>query len=139
MRDWAAALVEQSRAEGVELTGDGGLLTGLVCQVLQNGLQVEMSDHLGYEPHAVEGRGSGNSRNGSYPKTVTTEIGEVGLRVPRDRNGTFDAVTVGKGRRRLDGLTGNVMSLYPLIVPWSVQAPCAAGGPRGLHAASPSC
>jgi transposase-like protein len=94
MRDWAFALVEQARAEGVELTGDGGLLTGLVRQVLQTGLEVEMTDHVGYEPHAVEGRGSGNSRNGSYPKTVTTEIRKVQLRVPRDRNGTFDPVTV---------------------------------------------
>lgn len=39
-----------------------------------------MTDHLVYEPHAPEGRGTGNSRNGHYPKTVTTEIGEVGLR-----------------------------------------------------------
>ena len=112
MRDWAAALVEQARADGVELTGDGGLLTGLVRQVLQTGLEVEMTDHVGYEPHAAEGRGSGNSRNGSYPKTVTTEIGKVQLQVPRDRNGTFDPVTVRKGERRLDGLTGNVISLY---------------------------
>jgi putative transposase len=67
--------------------------------VLQTGLEVEMTDHVGYEPHAVEGRGSGNSRNGSYPKTVTTEIGKVGLRVPRDRNGTFEPVTVRKGER----------------------------------------
>ena len=89
MRDWAAELVERARSEGVELTGDNGLLTALVRQVLQTGLEVEMTDHLGYEPHAVEGRGSGNSRNGSYPKTVTTEIGKVDLRVPRDRNGTL--------------------------------------------------
>ncbi len=60
----------------------------------------------------MEGRGSGNSRNGSYPKTVTTEIGKVDLAVPRDRNSTFEPVTVPKGQRRLDGLTGNVFSLY---------------------------
>ena len=54
----------------------------------------------------MAGRGSGNSRNGSYPKTVTTEIGPVELRVPRDRNATFDPVTVPKGQRRLDGLIG---------------------------------
>src|SRR5580765_3872917 len=112
MRDWADELVARARTEGVELTGDGGLLTALVRQVLQTGLEVEMTDHLGYEPHAVEGRGSGNSRNGSYPKTVTTEIGKVDLRVPRDRNASFDPVTVPKGQRRLDGLTGNVVSLY---------------------------
>lgn len=58
------------------------------------------------------GRGSGNSRNGSYPETVTTEIGEVDLRIPRDRNGTFEPVTVPKFERRLDGLSGNVISLY---------------------------
>jgi putative transposase len=112
MRDWAAELVDRARADGVELTGDNGLLTALVRQVLQTGLEVEMTDHLGYEPHAVVGRGSGNSRNGSYPKTVTTEIGKVELRVPRDRNATFDPVTVPKGTRRLDGLSGNVISLY---------------------------
>ena len=112
MADWAELLVAQARADGVELTGDGGLLTGLVRQVLQTGLEVEMSEHLGYERHAVEGRGSGNSRNGSTPKTVTTEIGEVGLAVPRDRAGTFEPTTVPKHRRRLDGLSGNVISLY---------------------------
>ena len=106
-----AELVARARADGVELTGDDGLLTALVRQVLQTGLEVEMTDHLGYETHAGEGRGSGNSRNGSYPKTVTTEVGKVGLRVPRDRNASFDPVTVRKGQRRLDGLTANVISL----------------------------
>jgi putative transposase len=112
MREWAEALVEQARSQGVELTGDQGLLTALVRQVLQTGLQVELADHLGYEPHAVEGRGSGNSRNGSYPKTVTTEVGKVTVEVPRDRNGSFEPQTVPKGVRRLDGFNANVISLY---------------------------
>ena len=112
MDAWAAELVERARAEGVALTGDGGLLTDLMRHVLQRGLEVEMTEHLGYEPHATEGRGTGNSRNGTYPKTVTTEIGQVGLEVPRDRAGTFEPVTVPKHQRRLDGLTGNVISLY---------------------------
>ena len=93
MRDWAELLVARARTEGVELTGEDGLLTGLVRQVLQTGLEVEMADHLGYERHAVSGRGSGNSRNGTSPKTVTTEIGRVDLAVPRDRAGTFAPVT----------------------------------------------
>ena len=112
MSDWAELLVARARDEGVELTGDGGLLTGLVRQVLQTGLEVEMAEHLGYERHAREGRGTPNSRNGSTPNTVKTEIGEVGLRVPRDRAGTVEPVTVPKHRRRLDGLSGNVISLY---------------------------
>ena len=112
MRDWAELLVARARTEGVELTGEDGLLTGLVRQVLQTGLEVEMAEHLGYERHAVGGRGSGNSRNGTTPKTVKTEIGQVDLRVPRDRAGTFAPVTVPKHQRRLDGLSGNVISLY---------------------------
>ncbi|MDG2112209.1 MAG: IS256 family transposase [Actinomycetota bacterium] len=112
MKDWADRLVTRARSEGVELTGDGGLLTALVRQVLQTGLEVEMTDHLGYEPHAIEGRGSGNSRNGTTPKTVTTEIGQIDLAVPRDRAGTFDPVTVPKQQRRLEGLSANVISLY---------------------------
>ena len=112
MQDFAQALVDQARADGVDLTGEGGLLTGFIRQVLQTGLEVEMSEHLGYEPHAVEGRGSGNSRNGYSPKRVTTEIGQVDISVPRDRAGTFDPVTVPKHQRRLDGLSGNVISLY---------------------------
>ena len=59
MREWAEELVARAREEGVELTGDDGLLTELVRQVLQTGLEVEMTDHLGYEPHAAAGRGVG--------------------------------------------------------------------------------
>ena len=71
-----------------------------------------MTEHLGYERHAVEGRRSRNSRNGSTPKRVTTEIGEVDLAVPRGRAGTFEPATVPKHRRRLEGLSANVISLY---------------------------
>jgi transposase-like protein len=84
----------------------------MVRHVLQTGLEVELTEHLGYEPYDSIGHGSGNSRNGSYPKTVTTDIGEVELRMPRDRNGTFEPATIPKHQRRLDGLTGNVISLY---------------------------
>ena len=112
MREWAEQLVARARAEGVDLTGDDGLLTAMVRQVLQTGLEVELTDYLGYEPHDPAGRGSGNSRNGTSRKTVTTDVGDVELAIPRDRNGTFEPQTVPKHQRRLDGLTGNVISLY---------------------------
>jgi transposase-like protein len=112
MRDWAQQLVSRARDEGVALTGDEGLLTSMVKEVLQAGLDVEMADHLGYEPYEPTGRGSGNSRNGGYPKTVSTDVGPVELRMPRDRQGTFEPVTVPKHVRRLEGLGANVISLY---------------------------
>ena len=111
-RAWAQALVERARSEGVALTGEDGLLTSMVKEVLQAGLDVEMAEHLGYEPYEAAGRNSGNSRNGSYPKTVTTDVGPVELAMPRDRQGTFDPVTVPKHVRRLEGLGANVLSLY---------------------------
>ena len=112
MRDWAERLVAQARADGVALTGEGGLLTDLMRNVLQTGLEVEMAEHLGYERGGAPPGGVGNARNGAYDKTVTTEIGEVELRVPRDRQGTFEPAIVPKYQRRLDGLAGNVISLY---------------------------
>lgn len=111
-RAWAQELVDRARSEGVALTGEDGLLTSMVREVLQAGLDVEMAEHLGYEPYESVGRGSGNSRNGSYPKTVKTDVGPVELRVPRDREGTFEPVTVPKHVRRLEGLGANVLSLY---------------------------
>jgi hypothetical protein len=78
----AEGLIEQAKATGVALTGEGGLLTGLVGRVLQGALESEITDHLGYERHAVAGRRSGNSRNGHYPKTVRTEVGDVEVKIP---------------------------------------------------------
>jgi putative transposase len=111
-RAWAQELVDRARSEGVALTGEDGLLTLMVREVLQAGLDVEMAEHLGYEHYEAAGRGSGNSRNGSYPKTVKTDVGPVELRMPRDREGTFEPATVPKHVRRLEGLGANVLSLY---------------------------
>jgi transposase-like protein len=108
----AERLVDQARGDGIALTGQGGLLPQLIARVLETGLEVEMTEHLGYERHDVAGNNSGNSRNGSFPKSVVTEVGEVDLRVPRDRNGTFDPALVPHGERRIDGLAGQVISLY---------------------------
>jgi putative transposase len=65
--------------------------------VLQAGLEAEMTSHLGYDKHAVEGRNGGNSCNGTRAKTVLTDVGPVELEVPRDRDGTFAPVTVASG------------------------------------------
>lgn len=108
----ADRLVAQARESGVALTGEDGLLNGLVRRVLQSGLDAEMTEHLGYVPHDPAGYNSGNSRNGSYPKKIITEIGPVEVQVPRDRAGTFEPVTVPKYVRRLDGFSDMVISLY---------------------------
>jgi putative transposase len=107
----AQQLVEQARAEGVELIGPGGLLTGLTKSVLETALEAEMSGHLGYDKHDAMGRNGGNSRNGTRTKTVLTEIGPVEIEVPRDRDGSFEPAIVRKRQRRLDGIDQIVLSL----------------------------
>jgi putative transposase len=106
----AEELVERARADGVELVGPDGLLTGLTKSVLETALEAEVGEHLGYDKHDPAGRDGGN-RNGTRPKTVLTEIGPVQLDVPRDRDGTFDPVIVRKRQRRLSGVDGIVLSL----------------------------
>jgi hypothetical protein len=56
-------------------------------------------------PYAVDGRGSGNNRNGSYPKTITTEIGQVGVQMPCDGWARSNRQRCPKHVRRLDGLS----------------------------------
>lgn len=98
----ARELVKAARSRGVALTGPDGLLKSLTKTVLETALDEELSEHLGYDKHAVEGRNGANSRNGKRPKMVLTDAaGEVEIEVPRDRDGTFSPVIVAKRQRRL--------------------------------------
>jgi putative transposase len=96
----------------VALTGPGGFLPELVKAVLERGLEAEMAAHLGYERGDPAGRGAVNSRNGFTGKTVSTEVGPVGLDVPRDRAASFTPRLVPKRERRLGGLDDMIISLY---------------------------
>src|SRR6201996_4354880 len=80
----ARQLAAQARAEGIPLTGPGGLLGRLTKVVLESALEAEMDDHLGYRKHDPAGDGSGNSRNGHRAKTVLTGAGPGGIEAPRD-------------------------------------------------------
>ena len=51
-------------------------------------MEVELTDHLGYEPHPEPPGGTGNTRNGTSPKTLVTEHGQVAIDAPRDRDGS---------------------------------------------------
>ncbi len=76
-------------------------------------LKAEMTDHLGYEKHSKEGDNSGNSRNGDYTKTLKTNLGEITVNVPRDRNGEFDPKVVPKHESRLsDEIAEVIIGLY---------------------------
>ncbi|MEN3124193.1 transposase, partial [Janibacter sp. LM] len=105
-------LMAASDERGVSLTGEGGFLPEMIKAVLERGMDAELTDHLGYEKGDPGGNGSGNSRNGRTPKTVGTEVGDIGLDQPRDRNSSFASALVPKGARRLGGLEDMIISLY---------------------------
>ncbi|MDQ1006052.1 hypothetical protein QFZ82_000537 [Streptomyces sp. V4I23] len=73
-------LVDQAKADGIKLTGEGGLLQQLTKRILESALEGEITDHLGHEKH--EKTACGNTRNGTRSKTVVTEVGPVVLEVP---------------------------------------------------------
>lgn len=75
-------LVTQAREQGLQLSGEGGLLQQLTKIVLESALEGEITDHLGYDRHDPAGNGSGNSRNGIRTKTVLTDVGPVQVNVP---------------------------------------------------------
>jgi putative transposase len=104
-------LAERARSEGLQLTGEGGLLARLTKRVVESALEGEMDDHLGYGKHDPVGRDGGNSRNGTRGKTVLTEAGLVELAVPRDRDSSFEPKIVAKRQRRLSGVDDLVISL----------------------------
>lgn len=104
-------LASRARAEGLQLTGEGGLLARLTRRVVESAIEGEMDDHLGYGKHDPVGRDGGNSRNGTRTKTLLTEAGPVPIAVPRDREGSFAPQLVKKRQRRLSGVDDLVISL----------------------------
>ncbi|CAA7603397.1 Transposase, mutator type [Acididesulfobacillus acetoxydans] len=87
-------------------------LKDLFRRTLQEILETEMSDHLGYEKHSVEGNNSGNSRNGYSRKTIQTRMGETELAIPRDRNGEFEPHIIKKYEKNASELEQQIIAMY---------------------------
>lgn len=88
-------------------------MKGMFADVLEQTLQAEMDQHLGYN-HAERRNDEGekNYRNGSVKRTMKTQLGEVEINVPRDRNGEFEPQIISKYQRNTDGIEDRILSLY---------------------------
>lgn len=86
--------------------------TMMMKNLIETALKSEMDDHLGYEKHALEGHGTGNSRNGSTTKTLKGDFGEIELNTPRDREGTFEPQFVKKNQTRVTCIDEKILALY---------------------------
>ena len=95
-----------------DLVGPDGLLKELFRRLIETAAGAELADHLGYDKGDLAGRGSGNSFNGTTPKTLKTELGDVRVDIARDRNSSFEPKIVEKGQTHWDGFDDKIVSMY---------------------------
>ena len=92
--------------------GKNGVVAKLVGPTMEYMMKAELEDHLGYPKHAASGRNSGNSRNGSYERTIKTSAGEMPIEVPRDRDGSFTPVTLRRYSTASNELEDRIIGMY---------------------------
>lgn len=96
-----------------ELAGENGLLKKLTSRFYSKALDAEMDEHLGYKKNDNAGDNSGNSRNGYTTKTVITDDNDrIEVKVPRDRNSTFEPVIIPKHEKRTPLFNDQIISMY---------------------------
>ena len=112
MNERAKELVELLSSECENLEDVQALLKNLFKGTIEDMLEAEMDEHLGYEKNDVLGNNSGNSRNGYGRKTLKTELGETEIVVPRDRKGKFEPRVIEKRQTRSDDLENRIIAMY---------------------------
>ena len=88
------------------------VLKDIFGPLMEDMLQGELDSHLGYEKHDQSPKETENRRNGSYPKTVSSKMGELTLSIPRDRQGDFEPALVPNGTRDISGIEEKVLAMY---------------------------
>lgn len=82
--------------------GKEGIFARLFSETIEQMLEAELTDELGYEPYEAKGRNSGNSRNGHYASSMRTSGGDAKIKVPRDRNGEFQSELLKKNSNEIE-------------------------------------
>jgi len=104
---------ELSRVQSMDdFFGKDGVLARLFAKTLEQMLEGEITDHLGYDRYEAKGRNSGNSRNGYYGKKVRTSTGEQSIQVPRDRQGEFEPQILKRHAHNTNELEEKIISMY---------------------------
>ena len=96
-----------------ENTGDiQAKLKRLFAGTIEQMLEAEMDEHLGYEKNSALGNNSGNRRNGYSKKTITSDYGECEISVPRNRNGEFEPKVIEKRQTHTDEIEQKILTMY---------------------------
>jgi len=94
---------ELSKAESIDdFYGKEGIFARMFSKTIEQMLEAELTEELGYEPYDVEGHNTGNSRNGHYTRKMRTSGGDAKIRVPRDRNGEFSSELLKKNSNEIE-------------------------------------
>lgn len=88
------------------------MLKDLLGETLQDMLESEMDEHLGYSKYDYRNKETEDSRNGYSAKTVTSSMGPIELDIPRDRNGEFEPQIVKKHQTDISTIEDQVLSMY---------------------------
>ena len=104
---------ELAKAETMDdFFGKDGIFARLFASTLEQMLEAELTEQLGYEPYEAKGRNSGNSRNGHYSKKVRSSEGDTRIQVPRDRQGEYEPQVLSKYASNTNELEEKIIGLY---------------------------
>ena len=94
---------ELGKAKSIDdFYGKDGIFARLFSETIEQMLEAELTDKLGYERYEAKGRNSGNSRNGHYASSMRTSGGDAKIKVPRDRNGEFQSELLKKNSNEIE-------------------------------------
>lgn len=95
-----------------DIAGIQALVKELTSGFIQEVMDAELKEELGYSKYDYKQKQTDNSRNGSYKKTVTSSQGEIDLDVPRDRNGQYEPQIVKKHQMDISAIEDKIIFLY---------------------------
>ncbi len=113
-REQRKKLLEMLQDAGInDVAGVQDLFKEMVSTVLENGLEAELDEELGYSKYDYRNKQTDNCRNGYSEKTMKTSFGEMDLSVPRDRKGNFDPQLIKKQQTTISGdIEDKIISMY---------------------------
>ena len=95
-----------------DLTGVHSLVKEMTAGIIQEIMDAELDEELGYSRYDYKNKQTANSRNGRYSKTVNSSNGEIELSVPRDRNGDYEPQIVKKHQMDISEIEDKIIFLY---------------------------
>jgi transposase-like protein len=113
-REQRKKLLEMLQEAGInDVSGVQDLFKEMVSTVLENGLEAELEDELGYSKYDYRNKETDNSRNGYSEKTIKTSLGDMDISIPRDRKGEFEPQIIKKQQTTLSGdIEEKILSMY---------------------------